>query len=66
MSEKQLLIYKLLKVYGPSYPRDIAKRMGYKESAWVSRQLKVLVKRGLLGFKGSAKNKVYFIMHENN
>jgi DNA-binding MarR family transcriptional regulator len=66
MTEKQLRVYRYLKVYGSSYPRDIAKRLGYSESAWVAQELKALFRKSLINSIGKAKLKKYFIIHQNN
>jgi predicted HTH transcriptional regulator len=65
MSEKQLMIYKALKTFGPMFPRHLAKRLEYKESAWVAQELKALVKAGLIIGEGKNKTKTYKIKHEN-
>lgn len=66
MTEKQLKVYRCLKVFGASTPRAVAKKLGYTESAWICQQLKALKKAGLIDSCGAAKTKSYFITHKND
>lgn len=59
MTEKQRLVYKAVKWLGPITPHQLAKRMGFTESAYISVQLVSLFKLGLLQRHGKGKNTKY-------
>lgn len=61
MTEKQRLVFKAFKVLGKLTPHQLAKRMGYTESAPISQQIKALLKNGLLIKEGYGKNTFYTI-----
>lgn len=61
MTEKQRLVFSALKILGEHRPHDLAKRMGYTESAYISQQLSALYKKGLINKKGSGKKTTYKI-----
>ena len=59
--ERENKILKYLKKHGPSYPRAIAKELGYSESAWIMYELKKLRKEGRIKKEGKNKATKYLL-----
>ena len=59
MTDKQRRVFKAVKVLGPIRPHDLAKRLGYKESAPIMQQLLALRKNTLLTKTGKGKSTKY-------
>jgi len=54
--------YNVRKVIGDEEltPKEIAEKLGYPESSYISDALKALVKKGLITKKGRGRNTKYF------
>ena len=59
MTDKQRRVVKAVKVLGPIRPHDLAKRLGYKESAPIMQQLLALRKNTLVSKTGKGKSTKY-------
>lgn len=60
MTDKQKRVYKKLKkIDKPTHPRDLAKELGYSESAYIAQQLKALVRDGYIEKEGKGKFVTY-------
>lgn len=59
MTTKQRRVLKAVKTLGPIRPHDLAKRLGYSESAPIAQQLIWLKKNTLLNRVGKGKSTKY-------
>lgn len=59
MTEKQRNVFKVFKVFGTLTPHQAAKKMGFKESAPITQQIKFLLNQGLLKKEGTGKKTKY-------
>lgn len=59
MTDKQRRVFKAVKILGPIRPHNLAKRLGYKESAPIMQQLLALRKNTLVSKIGKGKSTKY-------